>query len=280
MRINPLFVGLGGVALLALAGGGRAAPSAGGGGGGGALGDDDYGDDAVDLYEPVDYDYDALLPAVTNDRQDELRWYLEEAGLAPEWVLYFEAVAANESNFKSYVGLGDPALYPSWAKPSVNAPLWRQENEHEAAITAYKRNEDRFLNCGYPTEAYTFGSGGWFALLPGNGLKAFFGTSLQCLDPYFVFSKGASVVMAIEMARRLMGWKRWKEARTFANLRTGWKNPTSMGDEDAMYKIVHKPKGLAYRYTQLGANTDLIYSTPPPLPPKDPVGLFNHLAAL
>lgn len=274
MKVNPLLVGLG-IGLFAAASGSRRANAS---SGGGAL-DDDFDLPPTPPESPYGSTY-ANLPEPTNERQAELRFYLEEAGLHPEWVLFFEAVAANESNFKNLVGLGNAALYPSWAQPNIKASQSAQNREHQAAVNAYIRNEDYFYNCGYPQEAYTFGSGGWFALLPANAVRAFGGTELACLDPYFVFSKGGSVVMVIEMVRRLMNWTKWKLDPTFGNLRVGLGNPSEMGDELALQETVFKPKGLAARYTQIGADPNLAWVTPPPLPPKDPVGLFNYLTSL
>ncbi len=290
MKVSPLFLGLGlGALALAASGGGSgggrgfAFDPLSGGTGGGVLEDDDppesEGEPEYEQGEDVVYDYSGL-PEPTNERHEEMRFYLEEARLHPYWIVFFEAMAANESNFKNYVGLGNPALFPSWTKPSVNASQFRQDSEYEAAITAYERNAEYFAGCGIPVSAYIFGSGGWYALLPANGLKAFVGTSLQCLSPDSVFDKGASVVMIIEMVRRLMRWSGWKASPTFANLRAGLKNPSSMGDPAAIAKSVDKDHGLYERYEQIGANTELIYLTPPPLPPKNPVGMFEYLTSL
>jgi len=281
MKTSTALLGLGALALVV--GAGRSAGRSAGAAQSLFASDDDppesEGWAEYEYGEEVDYDY-TLLPDAVDENHAYLRYYLEEAGLHPYWIVFFEAMAANESNFKEWVGLGKPELYPEGTVPSQNHPEWRKENEHQAAIRAYERNIERYEDCGYAPERYTFGSGGWFALLPANGLRAFDGTDLQCLDPYSVFDPAASVVMAIEMVRRLMRWSGWKKAPTFANLRAGLKNPAEMGDPEAIHQIVHKTKGLLYRYNQIGANPALIDMTPPPLPPKNPVALFNKLNAL
>lgn len=213
---------------------------------------------------------------MSEDREG-LRFYLIEAGLSDDWIAFFEAVAANESGFNNLVGLGNSSLFPSFAQPNTKASIFAQEREYQAAVIAYERNADRFQECGYPVSEYTFGSGGWFGMLPSNALAAFFGTPYQCLRPGFVFSPGGSVVMAVEMARRLMRWDSWESTPTFANLRVGWGNPASMGQPS---KITAMKAKLEDRLIEVGANPGLASAQPSPLPPSNPVGLFDYLVSL
>lgn len=217
------------------------------------------------------------VPTAHSSGQQDLRYYLTQAGLAPEWVIFFEAVAANESGFNNLRGLGRPSMFPAWASPNVKASTRVQEREREAALIAYTRNAGLYSRCEFSADEYSFGSGGWFGMLPANGLIAFRGTSLECINPAYVFSPGASVVMAIEMARRLMGWKRWKKVPTFGNLRVGWGNPASMGKPKSLSRMRAK---LSERYLQIGADPSLIGSKPPPLPSRNPVGMFDRLTNL
>ncbi len=222
-------------------------------------------------------DTTTVIPTPLSESQDSLRYHLEEAGLAPSWVLFFEAIALNESRFNHLTGLGNPQLFPSWAEPNVDASVSSQQREQRAATRAYERNAARFQGCGHPSADYTFGSGGWFGMLPANALAAFDGTAYQCMHPYFVFFPGASVVMAIEFARRLMSWSSWKSKPTFANLRVGWGDPSKMGDRGAISKSGARLKELL---SEFGANPNIASMRPPSLPAADPVGLFDHLDSL
>ncbi len=222
-------------------------------------------------------DATSVVPDPLSESQDSLRYMLEQAGLAPSWVLFFETVALNESKFNHLTGLGNPQLFPDWAEPNVDASVSSQQREQRAAARAYERNAERFRDCGHPVAEYTFGSGGWFGMLPANALAAFNGTAYQCMHPYFVFFPGASVVMAIEFARRLMSWSSWKSKPTFANLRVGWGDPSAMGNSSAISESVARLKELL---SELGANPNIASMRPPILPAADPVGLFDHLDSL
>ncbi len=225
------------------------------------------GDDDATLVSPEPLTADQL----------SLRYLLEAAGLEPSWVMFFEAVALNESRFNSLTGRGDPLLFPSWTEPNLHASVAAQQREHRAAIRAYERNADRYRDCGHPADDYTFGSGGWFGLLPANALAAFHGTKYQCMHPSYVFFPGSAVVMAIEFARRLMAWSSWKSVPTFANLRVGWGDPSKMGNSGAIAESERKLKG---RLSELGANPSIATMRPPRLPARDPVALFDYLDLL
>ncbi len=222
-------------------------------------------------------DPSTVVPPPTFENQDSLRFLLEVSGLAPSWVLFFEAVALNESRFNNLTGRGDPAMFPDWSEPNLKASASAQQREQRAAARAYERNAERYRDCGFPVDDYTFGSGGWFGLLPANALAAFKDTDYRCLHPYYVFFPGASIVMAIEFARRLMNWSSWKSAPTFANLRVGWGDPSKMGDRKAMAESAAKLKA---RLSELGANPNIASMKPPSLPARDPVELFDYLDAL
>ena len=160
----------------------------------------------------------------------KLRALCSAAGLDEEWTQFLSFVSYGESGWNNLVGLGNPSLFPASAKPNRKASAEAQANEAAAAVKAYERNKERFVSCGHPAVHYQFGSGGWFGLLPANGLAKLDGTSLVCLSPFAVFDPPASIAMALGFARALMGWDGFKARPTHLNLRIGWGNPSAMGD--------------------------------------------------
>ena len=204
------------------------------------------------------------LATPTSGGQVDLREMCSDAGLDAAWTIFFEAVAAHESGFDNLAGMGNPATAPAWA--AINA----SEREAAAAATAYQRNSEALRQCPWAADRYGFGSGGWFALIPANAVAAFRGTSEECIDPWAVFDQAASLVMAIEMARRLRSWKTFNG--TWLSLRAGWDDPSRMAT----------PAYMADRFKesleQVGADASFMYDRVTPLPPKDPVGLLKRLS--
>lgn len=96
--------------------------------------------------------------------------------------------------------------------------------EAKAAGVAYDRHADLFGTCPYPRSAWSFGSGGWFGMLPANGAYHLRET-FPCLDPIYVFDPAMSIVAAIAFARALQGWDAFQANPTVAALRAGWGNP-------------------------------------------------------
>jgi hypothetical protein len=158
-----------------------------------------------------------------------LRALALEAGLDVDWALFLAVVAHHESGWNNLVGLGDPLKFPPWARPNLKASASAQRAEASAAAAAYERNLERYRGCEHPRSHYTFGSGGWFGLLPANALKAFWGTELQCISPFAVFEPEASVVLATDYARRLRAYEGFKRLSTWRNLNRGWASPSAMG---------------------------------------------------
>ena len=148
------------------------------------------------------------------------------AGLSEDWIAFFAMTARGESGWNNLVGLGDQALVPEGIKMNRSAA------EATAARRAYERNVARYGDCPHPAWMYQFGSGGWFGILPANGLQAFWCTQFQCLSPYAVFEPEASLVMAIGIARRLQNWSGFQARPTWINLRLGWGCPSCMGDPE------------------------------------------------
>lgn len=160
----------------------------------------------------------------------KVRAYAANAGLSKDWQDFFVLVAYRESKGRSDVGLGIDAGAPVWADLHGGSA---GESEAAAAARAYDRNANDLAEC-WPRVTYTWGSGGWYGILPANGLEVFEGTTWHCIHPWTVLDPAISTVMAIGMARRLMGWDGFKAAPTVLNLRLGWGDPSSMGEPDKL----------------------------------------------
>ncbi len=213
------------------------------------------------------------LPPASEGRAN-LRYLAEQAGLPFDWSMFFEAVARGESGFHSYVGLGKPELFPDWTRPNTSASKKLQNNEANAAASAYDRNKKKLSKCPWSRSRYVFGSGGWFAMLPAFAVGAFSGTGYQCIDPYAVFDEPASLVMAQEMARRLMAWKNFKANPTWLNLRIGWGNPASMNKPSALERAARK---FGDRLEQIGFDRSFMHRPVVSLPPKNPAAVVEYL---
>lgn len=125
---------------------------------------------------------------------------------------------------------GDFLALVAWRESKGNAQARNDDaNEAEAAAQAYERNRERFAGCGYPASTYTFGSGGWFGMLPANAL-AQLGDDHRCLPPSSVFEPRVAIAMAVGFARGLMGWRRYQQVPTWLNLRAMWGWPAKGGD--------------------------------------------------
>jgi hypothetical protein len=223
----------------------------------------------------VSEDY-SKLPPVKKQGQADLRVLCQMAGLSPNWSMFFEATALNESGFNNLRGLGDPSMYPGWARPNLRASHSLQVNEQEKAERAY-RNNSYLKKCKWDAERYTFGSGGWFAMLPAFGVYAFKGTSMECIDPYDVFEKEASLVMAIEFARRTMRRSAFKKNPKYGVLRVGWGLPSGMGDQSRLAASRTKKNGFSGRLEQLGYDKSNWYTKVDPLPNEAPDKLLRRL---
>lgn len=171
-----------------------------------------------------------------------VRGLAAEADLPAAWGDFFALVAWRESK-------GNPK--------AVND----SEGEAEAAATAYERNQERYEGCGHPESAYTWGSGGWFGILPANGL-AQLGDELQCLPPSSVLEPRAAMAMAVGMARGLMRWDRFAKVPTWLNLRAMWGWPAKGGD--AAYLAAARPE-FAKDAAAVGLPKSWLDGRPPPL---------------
>lgn len=146
-------------------------------------------------------------------KRKDVEAYLFAAGLPDAWVRFFVFVAAGESGFSVRAKNDSPG-------------------EAKAARVAYKRNEAKLKGCGFAAGAYTFGSGGWFGLLPANAAMNL-PKELRCHEPgAIVFVPQLSVPAAIGMARGLTGWSNYQG--TVLSLRAGWGWPAKMGDAERL----------------------------------------------
>ena len=205
---------------------------------------------------------------------DTLRTLAARAGLSEEQTAFLALVAYGESRFNNLVGLGIPSLFPEGTRPNMNASASMQEAEARAARKAYDRNASKFSHCGWPADSYGFGSGGWFGLLPANGLAQLTGTGLECLGPYAVFDPAASLVMAYAFARGLQGWDGYQALPTPANLRAGWGWPAKMGD--AAYLASKRKKFEGYAQA-IGLPVSFLDQHLPRFPKRDLEAMYDAM---
>ncbi|MCX4244219.1 Ntn hydrolase family protein [Paraliomyxa miuraensis] len=172
-----------------------------------------------------------------------VRGLAAEAGLPAAWGDFFALVAWRESK-------GNPQ--------AVNDSV----SEAAAAAKAFDRNRERYEGCGHPEDAYTFGSGGWFGMLPANGL-AQLGEELYCLPPSSVLEPRVALAMAVGFARGLMRWDGFAKVPTWLNLRTMWGRPAKGGDLAVLAKARVE---LAKDAAEVGLPASWLDGRPPPLP--------------
>jgi hypothetical protein len=240
--------------ILAAAMGGRSSPPDSDAGTGGSAGTD-AGPDSAGL--------------------DQLRQLLARTGLSQDWQTFFQAVAGGESNWNNRVGLGpnDHAGRPPFLNAS-KASAGMQSAEARAALRAYENRQSLFASCDWPAARYTFGSAGWFGLLPAYGLYAFRGTPLVCADPWDTADPAVSVVMAIDFARRTM---QNRNPTSWLALRTGWGWPARTNDPTQQARVMNKTRGLGFQLDRLGIARAWATEKPTPLPARDPVAMLERL---
>lgn len=160
-----------------------------------------------------------------------VREQARRAGMDESWVTFLAAVAHHESRWNPRVAFGDPtqAIIPPDVKLNTK-PESLARHESQAGLVALKRNRERG-DMGYPPGRYAY-SGGWFGILPANGLYAAFkGTEGSSMDPWVVFDPWISTLMAIGYAQGLMGWKSFRRGpRSWLSLNRGWKHPGKMDE--------------------------------------------------
>lgn len=170
-----------------------------------------------------------------------LQELLQASGVDRQWLRFFLATARGESGFTSNMVLGDRSLYPTGSKPSKLTDTLGP-GEANGARKAYDRAFDkgRLEGCPWSAGAYSWGSGGWLAMLPANAWYAYKDTSLRCRHPWYLLHPVDHVVVGIDFARRLMGWSAFKANPTWLTLRVGWGNPSAMDDPKAHERVAKK----------------------------------------
>lgn len=144
---------------------------------------------------------------------------LGQLGTPSEWSTFLEVVAYGESRF-------DPGAQNTTAGEAAAA----------ARAYGYSRGKGRLADSPWPESAYTWGSGGWYGMLPAYAVAAWRGTDLENLDPReVVHDPILSTIAALEYARRVMAWAAFDG--TWLSLRVGWANPSKLGDPAFVAKI-------------------------------------------
>lgn len=221
------------------------------------------GDDG-DGTEPKGDEHPSLEPKAVNAA--DVRQHAILVGAPLKWQEFFLLVAQGESGFRSDVGLGVQTDAPPWVDMNSSTA------EAKAAERAYERNVETFAGC-WPKAAYGFGSGGWYGMLPANGIIAFKNdTELKCLHPWVVFDPKISTIMAAWFARRLQGWKNWDG--TVLSLRVGWGAPEKMGDADY---LADKRSKFAQDCVKAGLPASFLDEKLPNWKPNPATELFNNL---
>jgi len=211
------------------------------------------------------------MPSPGGEGQETIRALAQAAGLDQSWTTFLEAAAAGESGFNNLVARGIQNGAPDWAKIVV-----RQHDADKAKI-AYDRNKEKYEDCGWSAARYSFGSGGWWQMLPANGVAAFWDTSEECIDPWAVFDPGPSLVMMISYAKRITRYSKFKSEPTWGNLRVGMRSVSYLGREDELERQRTGKNKLGDRLEQLGYSRSFVDQQVTSLPNFDPVQLLRTL---
>lgn len=219
------------------------------------------------------------VPVTNHAGYDRIRQLGAAANLSQIHINFLLLVARGESGGNNLRGLGIPEMFPAGTIPTRNAGAAGRA-EASAARKAYRSNkaQGRFDECGdrYSEDDYSFGSGGWFALLPSYGLSQFpKGSGLRCLPPSAVFDPIASFCMALGFARGLQGYSGFAKVPTVLNLRRGWGWPGGMGRESRLTASARAY--YARQAQQIGLPASFVDETIPRFPNIDLAGLYYQL---
>ena len=167
-----------------------------------------------------------------------LEQLLGAAQLDKQWKRLFKAIGRGESGFDSNVVLGDPRLYPAGSQASKLTDKLGP-GEARGARKAYERGfeQGRYEGCPWDGDAFSWGSGGWFGMLPANAWYAYLTTGLRCRHPHYLLHPVDQLVVGVDFARRLMRWSAFKNNPRWLTLRVGWGNPSAMDDPQAHERV-------------------------------------------
>lgn len=196
-----------------------------------APGSSSSGGDGDDASRERDPDLPDPHPAkgTLMQRAEHVRQLAYQVGAPPAWADTFALIARGESGGNPNKMLGIKLGSPVWAQGGGSSSV--EKTEAKAARAVFKSGSKHVEHCAWPPDDYCFGSGGLFAMLPMSGLKAFWGTELECLHPWSVFDEKTTMVMAAHFARRLT--QRSGYQGTVASLRRGWGLPGGMASVPA-----------------------------------------------
>ena len=164
---------------------------------------------------PLASDFEPEFPVYRDkDGKFMLEELLTAAQLDEDWRIFFRAVARGESGFDSNVVLGERRLYPAGSEPSKRTDTLGP-GEARGARKAYLRGleEGRYQGCPWTGDDFSWGSGGWFGMLPANAWYAYLNTGLGCRHPHYLLHPVDHVVVGVDFARRLMRWKALSPSR-------------------------------------------------------------------
>lgn len=211
-------LGFGGVLLLAKRA--RAAmPSA----------SDHDGDDASREREPDVAPANGEKYGTLAQRAEHVRQLAYQVGAPPAWADMFALIARGESGGNPNKMLGIKLGSPTWAQGGGSSSV--EKAEAKAARAVFESGRKHVTRCAWPIDDYCFGSAGLFAMLPMSGLKAFWGSELECLHPWSVFDEKITMIMAGHFAWRLT--QRSGYQGTVWSLRRGWGIPGGMANAPA-----------------------------------------------
>ncbi len=212
-------------------------------------------------------------------RGQEGKFMLEElltaAQLDEDWRTFFRAIARGESGFDSNVVLGERRLYPKGSEPSKRTDTLGP-GEAKGARKAYLRGleQGRYESCRWKGEHFSWGSGGWLAMLPANAWYAYLHTELRCRHPHYLLHPVDHVVVGIDFARRLTRWKAFIAEPRWLTLRVGWGNPSGMDDPQAHERVASK---FANALAADGVSSSWMSRQVTPLPKHDIEQLWEQL---
>lgn len=175
--------------------------------------------------------------------------WVESTGALPGFSVFARAVAATESNGNNLIARGRR----THAIPS-NVKVIADARAADAACRLYEGAKSRgfYRDNPYPEEAWCFGSGGWFGILPASGLAAG-GPSgpFRNSDPALIFEPIPSIVMLADFAARVIGSSSFRNLprsqQTWLAVRRGMASTELVGDHTEQSE---RSVGVRHRFAE------------------------------